>query len=490
MTLKKRTIRNLGAVAGAQIVAVSLSQMSVLFLANILTTEDFGLYAVVFVIYNIGMSLVTGGIDQAAIQSKEEETRVLSTAKSLRGLITGATVLALIIIAPLVSDFFERPELTDPLRLMAVGLLFSYLSFVSFVRLNRGLRFAQISIARIVYAAIWPTVALAGAVAGLDYWSLVLALVLAYAASSLVLIYYEPQRVPFELDKKLAKGLLKYGGYILASSLAYYLMLNLDKIVIGVLLTQSILGVYYLAYSWGFAVPNLFTNVANTVMFPTYTHITEDKETLRRAYARTFIYSAYISIPIGVGLAAIAAFFVKGVLGSEWADASLPLALLSIGGIMYSLLTPATNLFLATNHPRLVWHQTLIMFIPAALLVVPTINYLGINGAALLMMSVATVSLVWTTWKSSSLLEMSPMALPRSIWKSSLAATIMGAVIFAITLVLPASVPWVVIVIVCGTAIYLGLLVVLTKGTIIDEIKEMLRLLRQRSDERDADSTP
>jgi len=487
MTLKKRTLRNLGAVAGAQIVAVSLGQISILFLAHILDTEDFGLYAIVFVVYTIVMILATGGIDQASIQSKEEENKILSTGRSLRGLITGAVILFLIAFAPLISASFERPNLTEPLRLTTIALLFSYLSFASFVRLSRKLKFAQISMARVVYAVVWPIAALAGAVAGLDYWSLVLALILAYAASSLMLIYYEHRSIPMELDKKLAKGLLRYGEYVLASGLAYYLMLNLDKIVIGIFLAEGTLGVYFLAYSWGTAVPNLFTNVANTVMFPTYTHITEDKETLRKAYARTFTYSAYLSIPIGIGLAAIAGFFVKGVLGPEWSAASVPLAILSIGGMMYSLLSPASNLFLATGHPELVWRQTMMMFVPSVLLVVPMVVYLGIDGAALLMMAVATLSLVWTTWKSSRLLEIPTSSLPKSILRPTLAALAMGIATFGLSLVLPASVGWVVVLILGGMIVYLALVIALTKGSILRDMREIIQLLRSRKDLEDVD---
>ena len=300
-----------------QLIALAITQLAILVLAHLLTPSDFGLYAIVTVVYNIAMIAATAGLDQAAVQSKEDEQTVLATGVFLRGIVTASVVAAVVALAPLISRFFELPELTLPLRVISIAVAVSFLSIYPFVRLNKQLRFTQLSLGRIAYATSWPAVAIFAALAGAAYWSLVLALVGANLALSLTLLYFEPWKLSFRIDLAVGKRLLKYGGYAMSAAVLSILLINLDKVVVGRILTADLLGAYYLAFTWGMAVPNIFTNIANSVMFPTYARISCDKELLKRAYVKTFTYLSYVSLPIGVGLAAVADVFVWGILGSE-----------------------------------------------------------------------------------------------------------------------------------------------------------------------------
>ncbi len=477
ISLKSSTLKNLGVVTVAQLTALAITQLALLLLAHILTPSDFGVYAIVVVVYNIAMITATAGLDQAAVQSKEEEEIVLSTGVFLRGVVTASVVAVLVMLAPLMSDFFDNPRLTFPLRVTSIAVAASFLSIYPFVRLNRQLRFTQLSIGRIAYATIWPAIAVASALAGADYWSLVMALVGANLALSLTLLYFEPWKPTLRVDLGVGKRLLRYGNYAMLAAVVSILLINLDKVVIGRMLSEAMLGAYYLAFTWGMAVPNLFTNIANSVMFPTYSQISCDRCLLKRAYEKTFAYLAYVSMPIGIGLATVSSVFVGGVLGPEWTEAVAPLAIISIVGLLYSLTSPAIIVFLATGHPELQLKQSVIMFVPFILLIVPSVIYLELVGASLVLLMVSAISFAWVLRVTSKLLSDEPFSVLPSMKKPAISSLAMGGIVLLASLVVPVSAVGFLILVTLGIVSYLAFTQFITNGEAMKEARAMMRTI-------------
>jgi len=475
--LKTRTVKNLRMVGLAQVFSMGLSQVGLLILTQLLNPTDIGLYAIILVVYNLALVVSTLGLDSAAVQSKENLNEVLRTSMTIRLIGMALSIGVILIIAPLIADFYGRPEITEPLRVFSFNLLIVSLGFASTITLTRTLRFPELSISKAVNASVWFVVALAAALAGMSYWSLVVAFMVGSVAAVSVLLYYSPYRVRLGVSKETAKSLLGYGKFPVATSIIVFLSFNLDKVIVGKWLGPELLGAYFLAYTWGTIVPNIFTSIVNTVMFPTYTHIVHDDSLLSRAYLSTLTYLAYVSLPISVGLAAISSVFVVGVLGPQWHNATLPLAIFSFVGLCSSLTSPAGNVFLAKARPDRMWRLTWVGFIPYSILLVPAVIYGGLAGVSLLMLAIAAFMLIWVWFVASSLASTCFRAIVKNLWVPTLCASVMGLVVYLVSTALTPNVLSLVALLVLGVLLYVGLVLVLADSDTKKKMLEMAMLV-------------
>lgn len=473
--MKKRTLKNLRAVVVAQMLALGFSQLGLLILAGILPPTDFGIYAAIMVVYNLAIVISTLGVDQAAIQSKDETDAAIGTGATIRILVTVVSGVVMVLIATPVASFFGNPEIANPLRIMSIVLVVSSLGFVSTIRMTRELRFVELSISRVAYALIWPSVAVVAAVLGLSYWSFVAGFLLGNLVTLVILLHFSPWNFKLKPDRGVGRRLLMFGRFTVATSLVVYMVFNLDKVVIGRIVGGDELGVYFLAFSFGTIIPTMFTNVVNSVMFPTYARISEDRALLKEAYRRTLVYLAYVSMPMGVGLAAISSTFVDSILGPEWVGAAVPLAVLSFVGLASSMTSPAGSLFLAMGKPEIAWRISIILLIPYLVLLVPAAAFFGIVGVSILMLAQTMISLIWVLIVASKLTDVGSGTIFRDLLRPTAPAAIMGMCILAASMVLPPTIPSLAGLVGLGILIYAAGAHFASHGTIIREFASMIR---------------
>ena len=475
-----KTVRNLQFVGLAQLLSIGLVQLGYLILARMLTPDDFGLYAAVMIVFNLCVTVSTVGLDLAAVQSKDESEELLRTAATFRMTMAIIAVIAALILAPVTASFFGISEMTDPLRVITLAILISSAGFVSTVRLTKALRFRELSISRIGYAVTWPAVAVLAGVIGFTYWSMIVASLFANVIALALLWIYAPWRISFHIDKTVLAKLLHYGKFPVATGVVVFLFFNLDKVVVGRLLGAELLGLYFMAYTWGTMVPGIFTNIVNSVMFPTYSSISHDTGMLSKGYLKTLTYLGYISLPMGFGLAAISPTFIGALLGAKWTAAAGPLAVLSLVGTCSALTSPAGSLFLATGNPNLSWRQTAVTVAIYAVLLVPAVIVGGILAVSILMLAIVTVSLVWVQHMASGLVGESLKTLWGSLWRPALAAIVMSAIVYCASTFMEAQIIPLVGLILLGIGVYGAIVYALNRKTMKDEVRSLMQLFLGR----------
>src|SRR5690606_5059940 len=80
-------------------------------LARLLTPDDFGLVAMLLILMSLATLLADSGFASAVIQQEHECDTDSSTAFWFSLTVGTAAALILIAIAPLIAQFYERPEL-------------------------------------------------------------------------------------------------------------------------------------------------------------------------------------------------------------------------------------------------------------------------------------------------------------------------------------------------------------------------------------------
>ena len=459
---------------------MALNQIVMIVLARVLGPGDFGLYAICLVFVNLLTYASTLGLDNAAIHRQTETEEAIGTATFLRFAFAAVLSIALVILAPVIAEVAGNDDLVTPLRVAGIAIIVAALGFETAIRLSKDLRFRSISVVKATNIVVWSITALVLAYLGFKFWSLLLGLVAGVIASVIVLWLIRPWSIFHRIHRKIAREMLRYGAFSIGTGLMALMAWNLDKLAVGAVLGSSVLvGSYFIAFSYGTVVPNLFTGVVGTVMFPTFSRIQNDIAALRSKYLRSLKYLSYISIPAGTGLAVISRPFVLKVLGSEWSAAVDPLIIFSSFGILSSLVSPAGSVFLATGNPHRMFRQAWVMTAILLVLLVPAVFYWNLNGVALLFLATGLGSTVWVFLMVADILDFSILDELRMFVSPIIASAVMAAACLGVGLLMGVTLRSLAVQVAVGILTFVVCMYVLTKGEIIKEAKHLLASARR-----------
>ena len=216
----------------------------VIVLARLLTPEDFGLVAMLMVIFAVSSVLVNGGFTAALIREPEITEEDKSTAFWMN-LIAAVVLYGVIwVAAPAVAAFFEHPELVDLTRFMALNLIFLALTLVQQADLTHKLSFKRLGLVNLAAAVITGGVAVTLASWGLGVWALAVKYVLMATCTSLFLWIANPWVPKQGISRRSVRKLFGFGSKLAASGLLDQAYQNVYKVIIGKFFAAATLGFY------------------------------------------------------------------------------------------------------------------------------------------------------------------------------------------------------------------------------------------------------
>lgn len=249
--------------------------VSSLILARLLFPEAFGLMALVNVFMQ-GLEMLSDlGLGPGIIRAKNgTDPKFLRTAWTIqvvRGFILWLVSCALAYPA---AWFFGR---TDPLAaqlaqvLPVAGLmaLLGGFSSTALYTLNRAMQMRRLTALALVPQVVTLLVSIAWAWFDRSVWAIV-AGGLAGSLTRLVMshVYNDGPRDGFGWDPAAARELQAFGRWVFLSTVVSFLASNLDRVVLGRLLTLGELGLYSIGMTFARVATQVATRLTNTVVFP------------------------------------------------------------------------------------------------------------------------------------------------------------------------------------------------------------------------------
>jgi PST family polysaccharide transporter len=376
--------------------AVSLSKCSVLIttvvLARLLTPGEFGLVALALVVVTYAQTISDAGVAQALIYLPARTSMVRAGALCAAVVGTALMVLA-IAAAPLVADFFHRPDVAPLVRLCAVSLLAAALGSVPESLLRRDLLFSRITVSRVVSAVATAVVSIALAAFGSGAWAIAWGQVAGSVAFTLLawlLLPGKSEVLHWRTTWTDIRAVLAFGVPAAGGSLLGRLVFDADYIVIGRLLGAQQLAFYTFAFKIPeFVILNVFF-VVLSVVYPLYNRAREDPERLRRGYLFSVRLQALYGVAAGAGLAVIAPLTVHVLFGSEWAPAAAPLTALALYAALRTVGGGANEIYKAIGRPGI----SVTMSVARLVILVPVLVFAtrwGIGGVAWALVAVSAV---------------------------------------------------------------------------------------------------
>ncbi|MGH8976810.1 MAG: oligosaccharide flippase family protein [Acidimicrobiia bacterium] len=369
-----------------------------LLLARLLAPDQFGVSAFALAVMYYFDAATDLGLGAALVyRSDANEHRVASTAFWLG--LGGACVLAaaLWFVAPLVASLGPDGEAVWLLRVLSLQFPLSALGKVHEYRLRARLDFRKL-VGPFAFATCSKgVVAVVAAAAGAGVWSLVIGQLVGTLVRSVVLWRADTWHPRAMFSGAASKGLLKYGSGIVAVGVLGQAAKNFDYLVVGGKLGAAALGFYFLAFRLPELVVLGMFQVANEVLFPFYARLkdaagADRDEELRRGYVRSVRLAAAVSLPAGLGMAALATPIVLVLYGSEWRPAAAPLAFVAIWAALASLAALPGAVFKATGRSWLLTSTGLAQIAILFPLILLAANH-GITAVAAAQVIEKTISL-------------------------------------------------------------------------------------------------
>lgn len=288
-------------------------------MARLLTPEAFGLVAISSVILRFGAYFANMGLTKAVIQKEQLEPqhiRAAFTASLLLGLLfTGITWL----LAPVAANFFNNPEVTPIVQVMALAFFINGTSATALALLERDMRFKALSVIETLsYVVSYLGVGIVLAYFGFGVWSLIYAtltqaVLMGIGAYALARhnVVLQPHWAPY-------KPLFSYGSRMSFISFLEFLSQEFGTILIGRVLGSHKLGLYNRAYMLVNLPMYMLTRTFTKVIFPSFSKIQNDIKRLGNMYLSSITLLAAIVLPVCLGMSAAAPELVRILLGEQW----------------------------------------------------------------------------------------------------------------------------------------------------------------------------
>jgi teichuronic acid exporter len=368
------------------VVQRSFSFIIKLVLARLLFPEDFGIIGMAAVFTSFVSVFNDLGIGAALVQKKEE---ILNEGHYHTAFWTGIVwsiilyLLIAFIVAPLAADFYDEPIISQIIPVLSIGILSSPINLIHRAQLTKDLDFkkiAFISNAGTIFSGI---LSLFLAYLEFGVWALVFNSV-ASIIIGIPLYFKATGWIPkFHWSRPEFDDIFGFGIFTTGTNVFNNIISKLDYLIIGKLLSASLLGVYTLAFLLTDTFRGQLMSVMNKVMYPIYGKLQDQKKSLKNYYLKIVFYNSVVIYPIMVFLMVLAKPFIFQFFGEKWVGTIIPLKILSAAVMFQLMVNSHTSLIRGIGKPKLEMQiqlgKAILVYIPSILI---GTYYFGIVGAS------------------------------------------------------------------------------------------------------------
>ena len=365
-TLGRRALHGLVLMLAQNVVSRATTLLSQLVLAALLLPADFGVISLTYTVTVIASTLMNVGIDEVLLQRQRAMRLWVGPAFWITLSLALVAGLLVILVSPFAAAAYKAPELVGLLTILALSMPLQALASVPGMIMRARLQFGAVAIygsLEIVAQALL-TVGLAWG--GFGAYSFVIPV--PFLAVMRAVVWWRLAAATNSLRPQRRRWKYVIGNT--AISAATRTLINVisqgDYLVLGLLATQDVVGVYYFGFRLAGQPLWVLASNFSGVLFPALVQLKSDPARQGAAALKAATLLSFCVMPIALLQAAVAGPLVDSFFGQKWA-ASVPiiqllsvgLALDAVSWIAGSLLS-ARGEFMATL--RVLMFQTPVFF--------------------------------------------------------------------------------------------------------------------------------
>lgn len=306
-------------------------------LARLLLPEDFGLFSLANVVIGFTAMFSDVGAGVFLIYRLDDVSKHADTAFWVNLGISTLVATGVAGVAPLISRFYGRADLVPVLAMLALALWLQSIATVHGNLLRRELRFRSLAVIDALVTVVSFVAAVGFAWDGHGVWAFVLSALLGNAIRAFLLVYASRWMPRWRLSRRSLTALTSFSGWYLGAALTWYLVLNLDNLLVGKFLGITALGIYALAYNYALLPLTIFANPIGNVALPELARLLPNPSEFWTAFYRISRLLVGVVCPIACALIVAAPDLFPVLFGQKWNGAILPFQILSVYVIVRAL---------------------------------------------------------------------------------------------------------------------------------------------------------
>jgi teichuronic acid exporter len=331
MSLKQKVLKGILWTAidkiGVQIVQLILSVL----IARVLTPEDYGIVALLYIFIAISNVFIESGFGKALIQDNKPNHIDYSTVFYFNIGISVLFYFGMYFSAPFIAEFYDLPILVKLTRVISITLIINSLIIIPNAIFTIALNFKPLAISKTISTVIGGFVGLITAYNGFGVWALVY---MTIVSSLLFAIFqwFQVKWIPsFCFSLNSLKRLYKFGNKLFFGALLDTIVRNLSSVFIGKLFDSKSLGFYSKGTSFANLASNSTLSILYSVLFPAFSSIKNEKEKLLFNFKKSIRYTALAVLPLFMLGSILAKPIIVILLTDKWLISAYILQFLILG---------------------------------------------------------------------------------------------------------------------------------------------------------------
>lgn len=289
-----------------------------LILARLLDPTDYGVLSLLTIFITLSQVFVQSGLNTALIQRKDVTEKDYSSVFYLSLLVALLLYGVLFITSPIIADYYNMPELTRVMRVLALILIPGAFNSIQNAKIAREMQFKKLMYSTLGAVVISGVVGITMAYCGFGVWSLVGQQLSNQISICIIMLFVVKWRPKFVIEFNRIKSLFSFGWKLLCSQFIDTLYKELRTLVIGKKYNSATLGYYNRGKQFPELIVNNLNGAVQNVMLPALSKHQDDKARMKSMMRRAIVTSSFIVFPIVAGLAAVAEPLISLALTDKW----------------------------------------------------------------------------------------------------------------------------------------------------------------------------
>ncbi len=446
--------------------AINFITLSIV-LAKILPVSVLGIYFIANSILDFFNYFSDVGLAPSLIRKPKIEKDDLKTTFLIQGVLA-ITITSLVwFLAPFFVNIFHLDQVAVWLiRALGVGFFLTILKVIPSILLERELNFGRLAWVDVVEAITFNVILIWLSFAGFGLIAFIWAALLRSVVGVITIFLLSPWPISIGFSKSAAKELINFGVPFQLNSLLALLKDRLVPLVVAGIVGST--GVGYIGQGQKIAFQPLeIMNIISRVMFPTFSRLQHDSQSLKVALEKSLFITATLLFPILFGILAIAPSLVHFLGDAKWGPVLPLIYLFSITAFWASMSTLVTNFLNAIGKVKTTL-KLMVMWTMLEWILAPLLTYkLGFIGMGISSALISFTSII-------------PLIIARriigvnfwiNIWQPLLASLTMSLSVYAFSNLIPEEFPVILTLIVLGVLIYVPLIFVITGNKLKSDLK-------------------
>ena len=292
-----------------------------IFLARLLTPEEFGVVALAMVFISLTSVFTDVGFTQGLIQREKVDdghyNSIFLVNISLSLIMGGIIYLS----AGLIGGFYDSEEVVHIVKYLSLIPVIASFGMVHRSIMVRKMKFKELSLRTVVCSVFGGVVGITAAYYGEGAFSLVWKQ-LASELIGVVVFWWGSKWIPdFRFSLSKVKDLFNFSQFVFFDALVRTFFDRLDTLFIGKVFSPEILGLFGRARSLNLIVSDYTTSSVRKVMFPALSSIQNEHKRFNTIFLRIVDMSSAGSVFLAGIMFFIAEPFILIVLGEQWRGA-------------------------------------------------------------------------------------------------------------------------------------------------------------------------